>query len=252
MGKNTFKRVVKVVAICLIIVGAVIIYVFDPFIEGVQRYPSHLGFERGYFKIDPETILISLDNGDTRVFTPETTSPEDPIFEKYFSWQQSDYTKITAALHEFVWDESLNDWKLYYMHFNTPCHDNLSGFELGEYYYFKTIFHKNGKVGYAGRGLLVTPQYGDVEWGSGPNYPHPIIGWKSVNLDQVKITAEDALRIAEENGGKVARLAVKDDCTIRIRLSGERVGWRVTISENSTGSTIFTIKIDPNTGRLIQ
>ena len=132
MLKNIFKWVVRGFTICLVILGIVIIYVFDPFIEGVQHYPSHLGLERGYYTIDPEAILTSLDRVETQVFTPEISSPENPIFEKYFSWRQSDYTKITAALHQFVWGEGLNDWKLYNMYFGTPCHDNLGGFELGK------------------------------------------------------------------------------------------------------------------------
>jgi hypothetical protein len=248
MSKNTFKWIVKVVAICLVILGIAIIYVFDPFIEGVQHYPSHLGLDRGYYKINPEIILTSLDNGETKVFTPETTSPENPIFDKYFSWGQSDYTRIIAALHEFVWDESLNDWRLYNMYFGTPCHDKLSGFELGKYYYFKTIFHKSGQIGYAGRGYLVTPQYGDVEWGSGPNYPHPVIGWKSVNINKVKITAEEALAIAEQNGGKEARLLVNNECNITTQLSGYS-GWRIFIYRNDTGASIFRMEVDPSTGK---
>ena len=249
MSKNTFKRAVRLFAVCLAILGIAVIYVFDPFIEGVQRYPSHLGFERGYYKISPETILASLDKGETKVFAPETASPENPIFEKYFSWRQSEYTKIIVALHEFIWDEDLDDWKLYYMHFSTPCHDNLSGFELGEYYYFKTIFHKNGQIDYAGRGFLVTPQYGDVEWGSKPNYPHPILGWKSVNLNKVKVTAEQALEIAEINGGKEARLLVQNECKLTARLSGYS-GWKVFIYRHDTGSSIFGIEIDSSTGKI--
>jgi len=246
MSKNTIRRVTKIFTICLVSFGAVIIYMFDPFIEGVQQYPSGIGHERGYYKIDPESILTSLSNGETKVFAPEIASPDDPIFEKYFSWQQSDYTKVTAALHEFVWGEGLNDWKLYSMYFSTPCHDNLSGFELGEYYYFKTIFYKNGRIGYAGRGFLVTPQYGDVEWGSGPNYPHPLLGWKSVNINKVKITAEEALAVAEQNGGKDARLLVKNECNITAKLLGQS-GWRIFIYKYDTGSSIFRIEIDPST-----
>lgn len=249
MSKNTFKRVVKIFAICLVITGIAIIYVFDPFIEGVQSYPSYLGQKTGYYKINSETILASLNNGETNVFTPETTSPEEPIFDKYFSWQQSDYTKLTAAFHEFVWGEDLNGWKLFSMYFDTPCHNNLSGFELGEYHYFKTIFYKNGKVGYAGRGFLITPQYGDVEWGSGPNYPHPILGWKSVDLNKVNINAEEALAIAEQNGGKDARLQVNNQCKVAVKLSGYS-GWKVAIFRYDKGKLIFNLEIDPSSGKI--
>ncbi len=249
MNKDTIRRAVRTFTICLGILGIVIIYVFDPFIEGVQQYPSGIGHERGYYKIDPERILTSLSNGDTRVFTPETTSPEDPIFQKYFSWRQLDYTKVTAALHEFVWNEGLDGWKLYYMYFDTPCHDDLRGFELGEYYYFKTIFNENGRIGYAGHGLLITPQYGDVEWGSSPNYPHPLFGWKRVNINKIKITAEEALAIIEQNGGKEARLLVKNECKITAKLSGYS-GWRIFIYRYDTGSSIFSMEIDPSTGKI--
>ena len=242
------KRLTKVVAIFIVIFGIAIIYVFDPFIEQVQRYPSYLGKDTGYYKIDPDNILTSLDFGGAKAFVPEATSPENPIYEEFFSWNQSDYTKIVTALHEYVWNEGLDDWKLYYMYFDTPCHDNLIGFELGKYYYFKTTF-QYGRISYAGRGFLITPQYGDVEWGSGPNYPHPIQGWKSVDLNKVKITAEEALKIAEQNGGKETRLSVKNECKITAKLSGYS-GWKMFIYRYDTGSSIFSIEIDPSTGKM--
>ncbi len=45
------------------------------------------------------------------------------------------------------------------------------------------------------------PKYGYVEWGGGANAPRLLFGWKNIDLDRM-IDPENALGIAEENGGK--------------------------------------------------
>ena len=249
MKKCTFKKLLGIGLICLTILGVAIIYVFDPFIEQVQRYPSYLGMETGYLSINPDTILDSIDNGKSNVFETELSTPQSPIFQKDFSWQQSDYTRIIYSLNDFVWKDSLDDWNLYSMKFINDCDDNLGGFEYGEFYYFKTILHRSGRINYAGRGFEVTPQYGDVAWGSGPNYPHPIPGWKSVKLNKIKVFAEDALRIADENGGREARLSVQNECRIHLNQWGD-TGWELYIFRNDGGGDVFSVEINPMSGTI--
>jgi len=221
--------------------------------EGVDLDPP-VGFEAfhetSYYKINPERILMSLDLGEENVFTPEIATPENPIFEQPFSWHQADYLKIASALHQFAWKEPLNDWNLYSMHFNTACRDNPDGFGFGEFVYFKIIPYKIWLKDYEVQGLQIAPQYGNVGSGGSEYYPGPLFGgWKSIDLDKVKVTAEEALRIGEENGGQAARLSVQNNCTIRVRLSGYS-GWWVRITENDTASEVFSLEIDPYTGKI--
>lgn len=254
MSKNWKRKLLAVVAILLVILGVVYVYIFDPFIEQVRFSPVGLSDFRentGDYKINPKRILVSLDNGESdALFIPWTATPSVPIFDEPISWQQSDDLKITNALHQFVWKETSEDWSLYYMDFITGCQDSPNGFSLGDFYYFKTIFLTNGKIRYTARELQITPQYGTVTWGDGANFPRSLLGWERVDVDRIAISAEDALRIADENGGRDARLSVQNNCTIQVRLAGYDAGWKVRINENTTASVIFRMEVDPYTGKI--
>jgi len=57
-----------------------------------------------------------------------------------------------------------------------------------------------------------------VEWGGETNLPHPIFGQKGFDLSKFKISADDALRIAEENGGAKFRSDYNNECNIQLYL----------------------------------
>ena len=137
------------------------------------------------------------------------------------------------------------------MDFITACHDNPSGLSIGDFYYFKTTIRSNGRLRYAARELIISPQYGHVIWGDGTYFPYPLpSGWKSVYLEELNITAENALRIADKNGGELVRLSVQNNCNIQVRISGYDPYWRVRITRYDNASEIFEIRIDPYSGNI--
>ena len=88
-----------------------------------------------------------------------------------------------------------------------------------------------------------------MSWAGGANFAHPLIGWKNIRLSQLQITAEDALTIAEENGGKETRQLVDNECRIHARLAGDHT-WQILIYQNDTGSSLFRMVIDPSSGTI--
>ncbi len=139
---------------------------------------------------------------------------------------------------------------MYYMNFITTCRDNPKGFDFGEIAYFKTVPRNDWLKDYTVRAMQITPRYGDVTSAGGAIYPQPLFDkWEYIDLKQVKITAEDALKIAEENGGKEARLSTQNKCTIQVKLSGD-FGWRVFVYDDKTGSSFFSIEINRDTGKI--
>ena len=256
---TTKKRRVSIVAGLVITTVVGCLLVFASWLWYLGRYDGvdldppvgvEAFHETTYYKINPKTILASLDQGEENVFTPEIETPDNPIFDQPFSWQQADYIKIANALYQFVWKETLEDWNLYSMNFNTACRDNLDGFGFGEFVYFKVIPYKIWLKDYEVRGLQVAPQYSDVTSGGSEFYPGPLFGeWENIELNNVQIPAEEVLKIAEENGGQLARLSVQNNCTIRVRLSGYS-GWRLRITENDTASELFSLEVDPYTGEI--
>jgi hypothetical protein len=214
--------------------------------SGFSDYP-----DTGLSRIDPGTILASLDRGETDVFQPEPPSLDDlswtgPIlYNDPISWRQSYYLDIARALNQFVWKDAWDDWNLFDMSFATHCRDNPGGVTWAEFRYYKTIFNE-GKIKYAWRSIYVVPEYLDVAWGGGAYFSHPIFGWKKIDLSRLKITAEEALKIAEANGGKEARSRIGNKCNIGLLLLPEYYdGWKVDYGSD------FEILIDPYTGKII-
>ena len=115
------------------------------------------------------------------------------------------------------------------MSFLSSCQDNPSGFEYADFIFFKDI-SINGKRLYTARAIEIIPQDGEINWGGDSNFPRPIFGWKSISLDKLMVTADEALSMAEEIGGKIGRLSIQNECQINVEISPEKydyAGWRV-------------------------
>ncbi|MFN8411697.1 MAG: hypothetical protein U0Z26_04850 [Anaerolineales bacterium] len=222
---------------------------FGNYPRGTSSYSSV-----GVYEIDPETILSSLDQGNMNVFTPfvgETGNYPYPTVG-HFQWKQSDYLKITNALYELKVKENISDWNIYSMIFNRGCSDDLYGFDIGEISYFKIEGSNTSR--YILYDMLISPINKGVVWDTGGYYPRPLLGWTKVDLNSLKVAAEDALQMAEENGGKEARLKVYNECEIHLIINPTPVGdndWKVSyINHTSTHEPIlFEIHIDPYSGK---
>ncbi len=191
----------------------------QPFGFQGRSYPSTIGTfrETGDYRINPKTILESLDQGETNVFIPilATPGPDMPLLPAdSVPWTQSDYLKIANALSRLVWKETLAGWSVYYLAFDRECQDNPRGFDSADIIYYKTIEVNWQKV-YTARYIQIYPLASEVRWGGGTNFPISD-RWKDIDLAKFQISADDALRIGEENGGKEARSRVGNDCSISI------------------------------------
>jgi hypothetical protein len=215
------RLIIGTVLLALVIV---IIVSYDSYLHKQEdlRLPSRLGSysETGYFKIDPATILGSLDSGDTDVFIPLLEDPDliAPLSDVSISWTQSDFMDIARALGQLVWNDPMHlmDWNIYYLFFERTCEDNPVGLSFATITYYKEI-EVNGRRMYTTRLIEIHPIYAWVRWGSGATYPQPFLRrWNSVDLSEAKITADNALRIAEDNGGKEVRLQAENKCAILI------------------------------------
>lgn len=248
---NHNRRVMIAIAVFLTLLGIAYIYVFDPFLEEARYFPVGIGDfrDRSSYQMDPTAILAALDSGATDVFTPADSSQPIGMPNTSVSWQQDDFLKVARALNPFVQEELLSKWRLHSMHFSTACQDDPHGFTQADFYYFKTTFRDNGKIRYTTQDFFISPQNGQVTLAGGSNFPHPLFGWKNIRLGRIQITAEDALTIAEENGGRESRLLVDNKCSIHVALSGDDI-WRVYIYHDDTSALIFKMEIDPSTGQI--
>ena len=200
MNRNLISIILG--SIMVVILAFVIILVYDKYlyVQADLRLPSHISSyaDMGYFKIDPRTILASLERGDVDVFKPLLEDPRDieEIPDITISWSQADFLRIASALGQFVWSDpmDLQDWSLYYISFDGSCEESL-GFDYAEIVYFKT-----GTTTYTTRLVEIHPYFGWVGWGSGETYPKPVLRrWKGVDLLGAEVSADDAFRIASKD-----------------------------------------------------
>src|SRR5687767_6523126 len=105
-----------------------------------QRENSTSKFDK-QFLIDPSTILDALAQGKEDVFFEWKDVSEDGLSSPMESvnWSQADYLRITNALHQFVWNEPLDNMRLFRMHFSLSCGETHSGFQNAQFIFFKIV-----------------------------------------------------------------------------------------------------------------
>jgi hypothetical protein len=199
------------------------------------------------YGIDVQTILQSLDRGDTEVFTPQVATQEVISEIPPVQWSQKDYFQVAQALHEFVWQEPLDNWRLNRVFFRLSCEDAAFGPQFMALDMFKAaqFDEMDSRIE---RYLYIEPWLNQVKWSEVEYYPAQ---FHRLALDpaQIRILAEDALEIAEGNGGREARLRAEKACDISGSITpGVREGnWWVSYTGESW-VTLFDIIIDAQTG----
>ncbi len=223
-----------VVPILLFVIYIIVILIDIAINDGGPDAPTSVGSFNAIetSTIDPTTILSSLNHGDQNVFNFESgLPPDDPPFVTSVEWRQADFLNLATNIFHVAWNESINDWKLYRMRYRTEC-DHPDGFHNGEFlFYLETSDNKK----YSARGILMEPEYGYVVWGGDTYYHRPFFGWKAINLKEITVTAEEALRRAEASGGMEARQSW-EKCHVSVNMWPDffgRYDWRVHYWDNN-------------------
>lgn len=206
--------------------------------------------ENFYFEIDPETILDRLSQGQNGIFKSLPKLPDGTPLksDKQVLWSQNNYLKIAKVYHDYVWKESIEQWGMENIGFRMLCADVGFGPQEGIFRFIKTVnTKKQGKILYFSTVSIEPWRKSIGVWKE--EFDPMIQQRKMYNLLDYKINAEEALQIAENNGGSQARLSVDDKCQINLILSpGSRYnGWQVGYQTLNRGR-LFDIDIDPITG----
>ena len=244
----------------LLLVG-IFIMVFTSYryvlqVQQGRDYPVGLGDfnTTGQYGIDPNKTLIDLENGKTTILTPIPVLPEssDQLIndETPVVWGFSSYLEVANMVMYQVWSDEINNWSLYRMNFYTNCKDSSNGFSMGDFIFFRPTIGKVKNV-YEVREILINPARSRVEWGSDNYFPIPLFGWKKIDLGKVGVSADDAMQIAEDNGGRGARLEVSNVCDIFLSYSPniKSDNWILTMSHNNDLPYVFEIQINPHSGK---
>ncbi len=244
INKRRIIIILTSLAIVFGLLAASKVYLND-FIKG-PREPNGF-FSQNNYKIDPNTVLEKLDQGDLNVFTQVLATPE--YYEKsYFSpvpWTQADYLKLARALHQHTGSDTFDKWQVYRMSFYRDCQNISTGFDLFIIIYVKYIDSKK----YDAREISISPMYESASMSEKNNLQQPVFGLDNINLDEINVTADTALHIAEENGGRSARLAAENKCRASITSDGQIWFVRYLAQNSSVNSSIFEINVNIYTGK---
>jgi hypothetical protein len=209
--------------------------------------------EQKSYSFSPDTILTSLEQGNSNVFSPMLSTSEATAStpEKSVQWSQDDFYRVAQAIHAQSWGEALGTENLYYMSFDMACSDVDSGA-------FREAFFKSYKLVPADKEekriehwITIRPQSGLIEIDALEYNPNLHI-MKPIDLAQYKITADEGLRLAEMNGGREARLEIRNDCEISaFSPSVNGVVWEIFYVNypEEIVNTLFRIAVDPITGK---
>lgn len=244
---------IPVLVFLIFTVGSIIFLEF--FYTDTNEFPYTSWQPReGNYLFNPETVFDSLNDANLDEFTPTyITVYESPqiVPDGTINWTQSDFLMIAETVNQKTWNDTLNNWEIYSLHYSAVCHENLIGFEESHIIYFKT--QGDNKYSYTVREFFINPKIGLIEWGGGAHgSSHLFSHWKGINPNQ-PIEAEDVLRIAEENGGKEFRSTLNNNCVIDLFLAPENgyVLWMIDYTDiNFQEYTVFSISVDPFTGKI--
>ncbi|MBV6451025.1 MAG: hypothetical protein MHPDNHAH_01753 [Anaerolineales bacterium] len=213
-----------------------------------RRYPD-VFFEsyssNGAVRFDANTILSDIKQGKGNIFIAIDAALAEPRIQSQFAWKQSDYLMIANALHQFVWNESLDGWDFHDMSLYGECESKPMDFSNVYVSYYKPT----GLQEYSAHMIGIYPLAGEGEWGGDDRFPRSIFRkWEYINLDKL-IKVREALQIAEASGGELARSTVKNQCRISMGLGPYPYpAWRVSYTMNGSVKIIFDIEIDAYSG----
>lgn len=197
------------------------------------------------FAINSKNILGDLQKGKKDVFTqlPKGILPTSSIAR--VEWKQSDFLYIAQALHEHVWNDALDGWKIKYMRFNIKCVDISSSFQRLYITFFKSQESSKGSSRLT-RTFYIQGDENLIEIDE-VEYKPEIYKWLSIDMANVKIPVDEALQIAEQNGGEQFRNETGNNCYINAVIDQrENEKWLISYSSGS-GDQEKSFKIEINT-----
>jgi hypothetical protein len=204
------------------------------------------------YLINPTTLIDSLNNDDMSAFTPSAEELDLLPVEQQVTvnWLQADYFYVANSLHERVFGESFQGWELNSMDFQLGCSQISNGFQNGRFTFFKVAKETNPEVRMSSF-IDIDPRGNFVFLKEEQYYPK-LVDWEVIDVENLKVSADQALQIAESNGGEERRKSVGNACNISLILNPGRDGeWIVLYTETDELVSFFSVLIEPPTGKIV-
>lgn len=200
------------------------------------------------YTFEPETFFSVSEQQQEAMFQSISIDkyPKQDLYPAgFFPWNQQDYIEIANVFNHVVASDLLSDWQLYEMTLIKSCDDISVGFDGVVLVYFKF-----DGTQYATRRIDISPQVKAAQWRGTAYFPHLFLSskWKSIDIHNFKVSADDALQIAETHGGRNTRITVQNECKILVSIpNSDNEEWEV--EYYSSAWTKFRMVINPFTGQ---
>lgn len=203
-----------------------------------------------YYTFNSSSILDELNDGSRNVFhlSEATPEPDSSIPSVIVRWTQADYLRVAQAVQQLIWQEPEGALELSQATFKMDCGDiNQGTFSEVNLNFYRMIKETDSmtRIQYY---IIITPSKNliktvrmEIDTNGSVIIP--------TDLKQYNITAEEALRIAEEKGGADIRGINDNPCMIVGILDGTD-GWTIVYQQKDEISweIVFRIVINAQTG----
>jgi len=202
--------------------------------------------DRKSYIIDKSLILQDLEESDQLSFIDRDDSPIGIINpDNLVSWNTDDFFEIMNAFQKFIWSENEDNWKISYISYVWSC----SYFENGPQNASITFFRSTSEKRFESN-IYLHPTQSYIS-GVRKMYSPRILDWKAIDFPEINISPDEALTLAEENGGFDFRISTENQCQVSVIYNTALFdGWAVVYSPNQGVDLIF--KLNPKTGKFVK
>lgn len=166
------------------------------------------------------------------------------------AWKQEEYFRVANLFMKTVLYEQIEDWRLNAVTTRMNCTDFASGqivmrgisIEL-----FREIASTKHKIR-QDLHLSISPSDEMIRIYRREYYPYEILDY--IEWSKFRVSADQAIMIAEKNGGTVVRVALNNNCTVSAHLTAgiQKNDWWI-YYEPINEPSVFEIAVDEQTGK---
>lgn len=202
--------------------------------------------DRSYYSLNGSSVQqIIEDLSESNLLQLETAPLGKINPDNLVLWSSSDFNVILNLINTTIWTETEGDWKLHYLSYAWSCQFLAYGPQSASaiYYlinpdsrYSSDIYLHPTQDFFAIVRKIHTPRIGQ---------------WEEIDLSKTQIMPEEALKIAEANGGLSFREGIENQCTVNVIHNASYFdGWQILYSPNE--GMALVIKINSKTGKIIE
>jgi hypothetical protein len=203
------KRLAYRASILTVILCALIMLAGCSLILNYKDPEETIAYETLYYSFDPQTILDTIDKGQGLRLESWKVYPTPPPSSSLVNWNQDDFYRMAVAL---IPSDLVGHTYLYLMSFRVDCKDVNSGI-TAMYFDLSTRLDRQQSQTRSELSIGIQASEGWASISRADKSPG-VHTYGTIDLSKMKVTATQALHLAEDLEGRAYRQKVGDRCSI--------------------------------------